>query len=338
MERAGAEGLAGLGRVAVGQLQRRGLLLAEMLRRVREGERRARRTFFALQREGLALQRVLEAVIFQIALEKRLGFLQIGLVHVRARALPAAIRAHEQRGAAAAHGVEQADGLGGGQVVAAIEGDVHQQLGEQLVGLALVLQNARQILAQIGLFAPGQGNQRVAAALKQRVQKRKSAQRGHVGVAQRGSALKLQRGQLGRFADGRLRVRRDPAQQHFQLGQRQTGRLGAIARVGVGPQKNGVVHMEFSGRGARPVLSIYKDMRKRNQKCRKTKGMERKIEKTAPLRGKGAFIGLILALASGFSLLLALYAGLLVMLSFSCLGKDTITSGLALKTTQCAFQ
>ena len=47
-------------------------------------------------------------------------------------------------------------------------------------------------------------------------------------------------------------------------------------------------------------MSIYKDMRKRNQKYRKTKGMERKIEKTAPLRGKGAFIGLILALTSGF--------------------------------------
>lgn len=60
--------------------------------------------------------------------------------------------------------------------------------------------------------------------------------------------------------------------------------------------------------------------------------------KTASLQSREAFIGLILAFASGFCLLLTLYAGLFVMFPLPCLCENAITSSLALKTAQRAFQ
>ena len=58
----------------------------------------------------------------------------------------------------------------------------------------------------------------------------------------------------------------------------------------------------------------------------------------APLLNKGAIIGLILALTSGFSLLLALDAGLLVVLSLSGFCKNAGTSSHTLEAAQCALQ
>ena len=47
---------------------------------------------------------------------------------------------------------------------------------------------------------------------------------------------------------------------------------------------------------------------------------------------------LILSLASSFGLLLALYAGLLIVFSLAKLGKDAGTSHSSLKATECAVQ
>ena len=47
---------------------------------------------------------------------------------------------------------------------------------------------------------------------------------------------------------------------------------------------------------------------------------------------------LILSLASSFGLLLALYAGLLIVFSLAKLGKDAGTSHCTLKATKCAIQ
>ena len=46
----------------------------------------------------------------------------------------------------------------------------------------------------------------------------------------------------------------------------------------------------------------------------------------------------VLSLACSLRLLLALYAGLFVVLSLTKLGKDTRTSTLTLKTTECAVK
>ena len=46
----------------------------------------------------------------------------------------------------------------------------------------------------------------------------------------------------------------------------------------------------------------------------------------------------VFALTGGFSLLLALYAGLLIMLPFPGLGEDAGTGSHALETSQSAFQ
>ena len=66
--------------------------------------------------------------------------------------------------------------------------------------------------------------------------------------------------------------------------------------------------------------------------------MFEQVYENAPLGSRGAFIGLILAFASGFRLLLTLYAGLLIMFPFPCFCENAITSSLALKTAQRAFQ
>lgn len=56
---------------------------------------------------------------------------------------------------------------------------------------------------------------------------------------------------------------------------------------------------------------------------------------TQKLTAKGK---LILALTGSFGFLLALYAGLLIMLALAGLGENTVARGLALETTQGALQ
>ena len=57
-----------------------------------------------------------------------------------------------------------------------------------------------------------------------------------------------------------------------------------------------------------------------------------------PLFSRGFFFGSVAALPSGFRLLLALYAGLLIMLTLTNLGHDAGAGALALETLQSAFQ
>ena len=53
---------------------------------------------------------------------------------------------------------------------------------------------------------------------------------------------------------------------------------------------------------------------------------------------KDKYLLLILSLACSLRLLLALYAGLFIVLSLTKLGEDSRTSTLTLKTTECAVK
>ena len=84
----------------------------------------------------------LKRLVLQIALEKLFGFAQGGAVYIRTGGVPAAVEGHEQRGAAAAHGVEQARLF---RHRAGKPGEVDEQLRKRLVRLALVFENAGKI-------------------------------------------------------------------------------------------------------------------------------------------------------------------------------------------------
>ena len=200
---------------------------------------------------------MLEAMVLQIALEKLLGFAQGGAVYIRTGGVPAAVEGHEQRGAAAAHGVEKMRLF---RHVPREPGEVDKQLGEHLVGLALVFEDAGKVAAHAGRFAAEEGQKRaVFPPFKEHVKERMAGKHPGFRIRKRARG-KVQRGKALDAAFFPSIFHAQARERHFQLGAGQFFRFGLIARIGMRPQKHCITHI---GTPARPKRAARTNVTKR---------------------------------------------------------------------------